>query len=73
MACRICEREMLPDGDEQEWRCGSKIDPELCMGCWFAWIELEKFLIRSGRRPKLTLVTQDSLKELLKKFELEEH
>lgn len=53
MNCAVCEQAMLtPDQavaeglDHHLQR--SPVDPELCLGCFMAWVEVEKFIIRSG-------------------------
>ena len=53
MKCAVCEQVMLTG--EQALAEGldhhlqrSPIYQDLCLGCWMAFIEVEKFLIRAG-------------------------
>lgn len=71
MICLVCEREILDDPGEEEWRGKGPVDPLVCAGCWVSWIEIERFLIRSGRRPPFTLKVFELMKEFLAKFSKE--
>ncbi len=65
MICAICEREILSDFGEEDWRGANPVDPTICFGCWVSWVEVEKFIIRSGRRQPFTLRVYELMRELL--------
>lgn len=53
MKCAVCEQEMLTP--EQAVAEGldhhlqrSPVDPDLCLGCWMAFVALELFFFRAG-------------------------
>ncbi len=66
MICAICEREILKDFGEEDWRGPSVSHPDLCMGCWLAWIEVSRFIIRSGRHQPWSLETYELMRNLLR-------
>lgn len=71
MKCAVCEQELLTP--EQAVAEGldhhlmrSPVDPGLCLGCWFAFVEVELFFFRAGIRRLMTgLQTQSVMRKLL--------
>lgn len=64
--CIICEQEtVLFSEEENAHTMRSPIDPEICVGCWVGWIEMEKFLIRATGRVFWTLSVQEAMKTFL--------
>lgn len=68
MICAICDREILSECGEEDWRGVAPIDQTICMGCWVSFIQVEKFIIRSGRKQPWALKVYELMRELLAKL-----
>jgi hypothetical protein len=69
MNCRVCEQKLrarrTDDAHHQE---KSPIEPDVCLGCWFFALELEKYILRKTDRTLWTLRGYEVMQELLAKF-----
>jgi len=64
--CRICEQETRDRTDVFHHLERSPIDSTLCLGCWIATLEVEKFILRATGRTMLSLKVQDLMYSFLK-------
>lgn len=65
MTCRVCEQELrepTPAGHHLE---RSPIESDLCLGCWFGWLDMEKFLIRATGGIWWDLTVEEAMKKFL--------
>jgi hypothetical protein len=65
MQCRVCEQELRERTDEGHHQEKCPIDPNVCLGCWFFELELEKYFLRKTDRSLWTLRGYEICKELL--------
>jgi hypothetical protein len=63
--CRVCEQALMEPTEEGFHLERSPIDPDICLGCWVGWIEVEKFLLRATGRTFWSLNVQEAMKRFL--------
>lgn len=65
MTCRICKQQLTAPSADANHTEQSPLDQGLCLGCWFATVELEKFLIRATDRTIMGNWTEGWLREII--------
>src|ERR1700736_3625659 len=64
-SCNVCDQELREPTPEAHHLERSPIDPELCLGCWIGFLEIEKFLMRATDRMMWGLHIQTVMRKIL--------
>jgi hypothetical protein len=62
--CKACGQTII-EGEADHHLVRSPIFPDVCLGCWIASLELEKFLLRATGHTPLGNWTQGWLREII--------
>ncbi len=65
MKCRVCEQELRPWSEDQH--CAERMPGmgDICVGCFVATVELEKFLLRARDRTVMGAWAEGALRAVL--------
>ena len=65
MNCRVCDQTIRKPTPKSHHLERSPVDPDICLGCWIGWLEMEKFILRATGRTFWTLQIEAAMKQFL--------